>query len=85
MSQAKVDQHKKEKANRKKEMRKEKIQRTAVAIGGIIIAAAICIWVGFSVYNRSNASDAAADSSAVEVNTDAVDDYLDDITAETEE
>ena len=41
MSQAKVDQHKKDKANRKKEMRMEKLERTAVAVGGIIIVAAI--------------------------------------------
>lgn len=86
MSQAKVDQHKKAKANRKKEMRKEKIERTAVAIGGIIIAAAICVWIGFSIYNQANGSSVtdAADST-VEVNTDAVNDYLDGLTAETEE
>ena len=83
MSQAKVDQHKKEKANRKKEMRKEKIERAAVAIGGIVIAAAICVWIGFSVYNQTNGSDATdAEASAVEVNTDAVDDYLDGLDAE---
>ena len=78
MSQAKVDQHKKDKANRKKEMRMEKLERTAVAVGGIIIVAAICVWIGFSVYNQSNSSAAAnAENSSVEVNTDAVDDYLD--------
>ena len=83
MSQAKVDQHKKEKANRKKEMRKEKSERAAVAIGGIVIAAAICVWIGFSVSNQTNGSDATdASASAVEVNTDAVDDYLDGLDAE---
>ena len=83
MSQEKVDRYKKEKANRKKEMRKEKIERAAVAIGGIVIAAAICVWIGFSVYNQANGSDATdASASAVEVNTDAVDDYLDGLDAE---
>ncbi|MCI7129110.1 MAG: hypothetical protein MSA09_00810 [Lachnospiraceae bacterium] len=83
MSQAKVDQHKKEKANRKKEMRKEKIERAAVAIGGIVIAAAICVWIGFSVYNQTNGSDVTdTEASALEVNTDAVDDYLDGLDAE---
>lgn len=83
MSQAKVDQYKKNKANRKKEMRKEKFERTAVAIGGVIIAAAICVWIGFSVYRQANGLNAAdAGTSSVEVNTDAVNDYLDEVNAE---
>ena len=84
MSQAKVDQHKKQKANRKKEMRKEKIERIAVGALGIVIVAAICVWIGFSVYGKTNGSTGAdAENSTVTVNTDAVDDYLDGL--ETEE
>ena len=84
MSQAKVDQHKKDKANRKKEMRKEKIERTLVGCGAIAIAAAICVWIGFSIYNQANGSNTTeAESSAVEVNTDAVDDYLDGLNEES--
>lgn len=84
MSQAKVDQHKKQKANRKKEMRKEKIERIAVGALGIVIVAAICVWIGFSVYGKTNGSTGATDeNSTVTVNTDAVDDYLDGL--ETEE
>ena len=83
MSQAKVDQHKKDKANRKKELRKEKIERTLVGIGAFAVAAAICVWIGFSIYQQTNGSDATdAGSSTVEVNTDAVDDYLDGLNAE---
>ena len=84
MSQAKVDQHKKQKANRKKEMRKEKIERIAVGALGIVIVAAICVWIGFSVYGKTTGSTGATDENAtVTVNTDAVDDYLDGL--ETEE
>ncbi|MGN0344407.1 MAG: hypothetical protein ACI4EC_05525 [Lachnospiraceae bacterium] len=84
MSQAKVDQYKKQKANRKKEMRKEKIERIAVGALGIVIVAAICVWIGFSVYGKTTGSTGAdAENSTVTVNTDAVDDYLDGL--ETEE
>lgn len=76
MSQAKVDQYKKEKANRKQHMRKEKITRMVYMIAGIIVVAAILIWVGYSVYSSMNGSSAEESSSTVEVNTDAVDDYL---------
>ena len=80
MSQAKVDQHKKQKENRKKEMRREKIERIAVGTLGIVIVAAICVWIGFSVYgNTTGGTDADSGNSTVEVNTDAVDDYLDDL------
>ena len=83
MSQAKVDQHKKQKANRKKEMRKEKLERTAVGVLGVVIVAAICVWIGFSVYGKTTGNTGAdAESSAVTVNTDAVDDYLDGLNAE---
>ena len=83
MSQAKVDQHKKEKANRKKENRKEKIERAAVAVGGIVIAAAICVWIGYSIYGKTTGNTGTdADSSTVTVNTDAVDGYLDGLDTE---
>lgn len=76
MSQAKVDQYKKEKANRKQHMRKEKITRMVYMVVGIVIVAAILVWVGYSVYNSFNSSSGTESSSTVEVNTDAVDDYL---------
>lgn len=80
MSQAKVDQYKKEKANRKQTMKKEKIKRTLLSVAGVVIAAAICVWIGFSIYNQSTG--AANSDSSVEVNTDAVDDYLDGLDSE---
>ena len=83
MSQAKVDQHKKQKANRKKEMRREKLERIAVDVLGIVVVAAICVWIGFSVYGKATGSTGAdTENSTVTVNTDAVDDYLDGLDAE---
>lgn len=50
MSQAKVDRYKKEKANRKKNMKKEKIQnvlrKCVVGIIGLVLIG----WIGFSAY-----------------------------------
>ena len=48
MSQAKVDKYKKEKANRKKEMAKQKTEKI---IGGCAILVAIVGWVGYTGYN----------------------------------
>ena len=83
MSQAEVDQHKKQKANRKKEMRREKLERIAVGVWGSVVIAAICVWIGFSVYGKATGSTASdAENSTVTVKTDAVDDYLDGLDAE---
>ena len=47
MSQAKVDKYKKEKANRKKEMAKQKTEK----ICGCAILVAIVGWAGYTGYN----------------------------------
>ena len=54
MSQAKVDQYKKEKTHRKQSMRREKLERALAWIIVAVIAAAICIWIGFSIYSKAN-------------------------------
>lgn len=51
MSQAKVDKYKKEKANRKKAMAKEKLKKKIYVIIGAVVALAFVAWIGFSVYN----------------------------------
>ncbi len=76
MSQEKVDRYKKEKANRKKTMRREKILngvRTAVIC---VAAVGIVGWVGYSAYgvyedNRG--------TETVEINYDAFDELEDNV------
>ncbi len=86
MSQAKVDQYKKSKAHRKQSMRREKLERALAWIIVAAIAAAICIWIGFSIYSRVNGSSSTdTSSSTVSVNTDAVDNYLDELGSESAE
>ena len=47
MSQAKVDKYKKEKANRKKEMAKQKTEKIIGIICGCAILVAIVGWAGY--------------------------------------
>ena len=48
MSQAKVDRYKEEKKNRKQTIKKEKRNRVLGRTLGVVIAAAIVCWIGFS-------------------------------------
>lgn len=48
MSQAKVEQYKKDKANRRKIMRKEKMQRVAGKVCVWVVLLAIIGWAGYS-------------------------------------
>ena len=50
MSQAKVDRYKEEKANRKKTIAKEKMLRRVKMAVGVLVAAVIVGWAGFSGY-----------------------------------
>lgn len=73
MSQEKVDRYKKEKANRKQTMRKERmmsiVRKTVLAV----VAVALVTWLAYSAYDihESNKERAVA-----EVNYSAVTDYL---------
>lgn len=76
MSQAKVDAYKKEKANRKETMKKEKIAaRIRIAVG-TVIAVAIVGWAGFSAVTAAQAKEK---SETVEINYDAINDYLQNV------
>lgn len=73
MSQQKVDQYKKEKYGRKKQIEREKRERLFYSIAGCIIAVGLVVWIGFSVYSRVEANRPV---SYTEVNIDAVSNYL---------
>ncbi len=48
MSQAKVDYHKKEKANRKSTVKKAKIQGIVATVVAVIVAVGVLAWVVYS-------------------------------------
>ncbi len=82
MSQAKVDQYKKEKANRKAIMAKEKRQKMIVKICSSVVFLALVVWMGVSIvssiYNNRP-------QETVYVDTDEIDNYLDSLYEESTE
>lgn len=48
MSQEKVDRYKQEKANRKKEVAKQKMKNKLYVIGGALAGIVLVVWIGFS-------------------------------------
>ncbi len=82
MSQAKVDQYKVEKANRKETIAKEKRKRMVAKILGSIVGIALVAWIGVSTVLY------VIDSRPVNtyyVTTAGLDDYLEDLYAEDTE
>ena len=82
MSQAKVDQYKKEKANRKQTMAKEKVKRTIAKICGTIVGIALVAWIGISTVSFVKENRPVK---TIYCQTDAITDYLTDLYAEETE
>ena len=78
MSQAKVEQYKKDKKNRAKIMRKEKMSRVLTAFLGVVVVAAIGVWIGFSVYQKQKA-DALENIQYTDINLSALNDFQNSI------
>ena len=80
MSQEKVDKYKKDKANRKKIMRKERTM--SIVRKAILTLAALALvgWLGYSAYDIY---DSNQERSVAEVNFDSVTEYLNGL-SETE-
>lgn len=54
MSQEKVDLRKEQKHNRKKILKKQKMEHILLSVGGVVVVAAIVIWAGFSAHTKYN-------------------------------
>ena len=77
MSQEKVDQKKYDKAHRRSILRKKKIEEALSLVCVGVIAVAIVVWIGFSVYNKVEST--AAENITYEyydITTTAIQDYL---------
>lgn len=79
MSQAKVDQYKKEKANRKKTVAKDRAKRLAATICGWAVVVAIVCWAGVTGYQYYESKVPAKTYFA---DLSAMNDYLDTLDAE---
>lgn len=70
MSQKKVEQRKYEKANRKQIESKKRIKLRLAQAATIIVCAAICVFIGFSIFN--SAKNMSSDVETTTVNIDAI-------------
>lgn len=82
MSQAKVDAYKKEKANRKKTMARNKVKHTIAKVCAAIACVAIVAWIG---YSGVKAYDNKRPLNTIYCQTGALDDYLNGLDYSTEE
>lgn len=82
MSQEKVDRYKKEKANRKQIMRKQKMMSFVRKGVLTLVAVALIGWLGYSAYDMY---ESGKERVVAEVNYDAVTNYLNSLTADTEQ
>ncbi len=76
MSQAKVDQYKKEKANRRETVAKEKRNKKIMKFVSGVVVGLVAVWVGVSVAN------VVKENRPVETiycNIDALDNYLNEL------
>ena len=79
MSQAKVDQYKKAKANRKETMAKEKRQKTMMKLCAGAVFTVLLAWVGISTVDFIYDS---RPQETIYVQTTEIDNYLDSLYAE---
>lgn len=76
MSQEKVDCYKKEKANRKQELRKQRIKQVVRNVIIAIATLALIGWLGYSAYDSYTSN---KDRDMVSVNYDALDTYMGEV------
>lgn len=75
MSQEKVDRYKKEKANRRKTMKKEKIKKGILSVAGTVVCVVVVGWIGYSGYGYFQ-NQKAENPTQTEVDMSAINDYL---------
>lgn len=76
MSQEKVERYKKQKADRKKIMRREKIEHRLSCFVVALVCVAIVGWAGFGIYEKVTASSDNAATVTTEVDLSPITDYL---------
>ncbi len=74
MSQEKVERYKKEKANRKDIIKKEKRNAMITKVVCTIVGLAIVGWLGFSVYDSVTSAPASGED--VTVDMDSIEEYM---------
>lgn len=83
MSQKKVDEYKRQKANREQIMKKEKRMRALSRCVAVLVLVAIVGWLGYSVYGQVEKSQEAKVTETV-MDASAIDGYLNGLDSEAE-
>ena len=78
MSQEKVDRYKEHKKNRKKIMKREKLERALMKLLGGVVCAAVVVWIGYSAVHmtKTSSTDTTAETTGYVIDTSAIDSYL---------
>ena len=79
MSQAKVDNYKKNKANRQKMMKKEKFLHRLEMVGITLVCVVFVGWIGYSIYAKVERAQGTTQET-VEFDASAVQDYVSPLT-----
>ncbi|MDO4311452.1 MAG: hypothetical protein Q4C52_00020 [Eubacteriales bacterium] len=82
MSQAKVDRYKQEKANRRQNMRKEKMKQALRRVVVGVLGLALIGWLGYSAYNVYETN---KPKQTAEVDYTAITDYQTNLSTAAEE
>ncbi len=85
MSQKKVDAYKEQKANRQKIMKREKNILRLEKLGALAVCIVAVCWIGYSVYDKTTASDNTGEQVVTEIDSSALDNYLSELSAEAAE
>ncbi len=73
MSQQKVDKYKEEKANRKKNMKKERVMTVVRRCVLSVVAIALVAWIGYSAYDSYTSNQ---EREVASVNYDSINEYM---------
>lgn len=84
MSQKKVDNYKKSKANRSKEQKKELFYDWLEKVVGVLVCVALVAWIGYSVYDKVEEKKASV-VAETSVDVSALENYLSELDADTVE
>lgn len=84
MSQKKVDEYKKQKANREKIMKKEKRMLLLEKTAAVLVIVAIIGWLGYSVYGQVQKSEETKVTETV-MDASAIDEYMLGLDSDTAE
>lgn len=73
MSQAKVDQYKKDKANRQKIIKKQKMMHRVEMVAITLVCVLVVGWIGYSVYDKVSSNQ---EKETIVFDAGAIQDYL---------